>query len=302
AIKIWFLKKKLKNQNIFIFISKQNLSIAVIGMNSNNSSELEAEKSQCPVEFSSNSSEQEIFLKNEFSWTEKQEMLLLGCYYYGYVIFHMVGGWIGFKFGFKKLLRSSLIGAFINLVFPFSIRLSFTFGVALRIALGISHSGSSAAMTEAWSKWAPQDEKSFLLNFIFSGMTFGLLLTNLAGGWIIQSFNWPVIFYIPAICTFFWAAIWHFRVSETPEEHKTIDKEELDLIISTRSGQKTMKKNISFLKLFTFLPVWGFIIGCVGKDFAAFTAMQMFPMYMNRKGLNFLTLAGKFFFAPLRGK
>ena len=115
-------------------------------------------------------------------------------------------------------------------------------------------------------------------------MTFGLLLTNLAGGWIIQSFGWPVIFYIPATATFVWATIWQIMVTETPEEHKTIEKDELDLILSTRSGQKTAQKEISFLKLFTYLPVWGYIIGCIGKDFAAFTAMQMFPMYMNRKG------------------
>ena len=262
-------------------------------MNSNNSTELEAENSHCPKESSSNSSEPEMIFESEFAWTEGQEMMLLGCYYYGYVTFHMVGGWIGFKYGFKKLLFwSSLIGAFINLAFPFAIRLSYSLGVALRVALGISHSGSSAAMTEAWSKWAPQDERSFLLNFIFSGMTFGLLLTNLAGGWIIQSFGWPVVFYIPAIATFLWAAIWQVLVTETPEEHKTIDKEELDLILSTRSGQKNaeIKQEISFLKLFTYLPVWGFIVGCIGKDFAAFTAMQMFPMYMNRSGSSFLNL------------
>ena len=52
--------------------------------------------------------------------------------------------------------------AFINLVYPFCVERSYITGVILRIFLGISHSGSSTAMTEAWSKWAPKDEKSFL--------------------------------------------------------------------------------------------------------------------------------------------
>ena len=257
-------------------------------MNAQNNTDLEDEKTHCAGESMTNTSETQAStgINTEFHWTEGQEMMLLGCYYYGYVPFHMIGGWIGFKYGFKKLLFwSSLIGAIINLAFPHAIRLSYSLGVALRVLLGISHSGSSAAMTEAWSKWAPQDEKSFLLNVIFSGMSFGLLLTNLAGGWIVQSYGWAVVFYIPAISTFIWVLLWQTRVTETPEEHKTIEKEELELIISTRSGQKSTTKNdVSFLKLVTYLPVWGFIIGCIGKDFAAFTAMQMFPMYMNRKG------------------
>lgn len=255
-------------------------------MNSNNSTEAEDDINQCSGEANLNTTDSLQSQETEFHWTESQEMMLLGCYYYGYVPFHMLGGWIGFKYGFKKLLFwSSLVGAIINLAFPYAIRISYSLGVILRVLLGISHSGSSAAMTEAWSKWAPQNEKSFLLNLIFSGMTFGLLLTNLAGGWIIQSYGWAVIFHIPAVATFLWVLVWQFRVTETPEEHKTISKEELELIVSTRSGQNNMaKKDIPFIKLFTYLPVWGFIIGCIGKDFAAFTAMQMFPMYMNRKG------------------
>ena len=93
-------------------------------------------------------------------------------------IFYLAG-WAGYRFGFKKLLfYSSLIGAMINLAYPIVVRMSFPLGVVLRIFLGISHSGSSTAMTEAWSKWAPAAEKSFLLNIIFSGMSTGKGLKN----------------------------------------------------------------------------------------------------------------------------
>ena len=92
---------------------------------------------------------------------------------------YISAGWAGYRFGFKKLLfYSSLIGALINLAYPIVVRLSFPLGVVLRIFLGISHSGSSTAMTEAWSKWAPAAEKSFLLNIIFSGMSTGNGLKN----------------------------------------------------------------------------------------------------------------------------
>ena len=62
-------------------------------------------------------------------------------------------------------------------------------------------------MTEAWSKWAPAAEKSFLLNIIYSGMTFGIMLTNIAGGIIVSMFGWPIMFYSPAVLTLIWCAL-----------------------------------------------------------------------------------------------
>ena len=105
------------------------------------------------------------------------------------------------------MFYSSLIGAVINVLFPTVIRLNYTLGVISRILLGICHSGTSTAMTEAWSKWAPGQEKSFLLNITYSGMTFGLMLTNLVGGLIVQKFGWSIMFYLSAGVTIVWCIL-----------------------------------------------------------------------------------------------
>ena len=50
-----------------------------------------------------------------------------------------------------------------------------------------------------------------------------------------------------------------------------------------RASQKDAK-SLKMYQLVTKMPFWAYAVGQVGKDFAAFVAISLFPLYMNRLG------------------
>ena len=74
----------------------------------------------------------------EFEWTPSQQMNLIGFYYFGYVPCHLLGGSLAFKYGFKRVLMVSALGAaFLSAFFPVMARSSYWLAVANRVVLGV---------------------------------------------------------------------------------------------------------------------------------------------------------------------
>ena len=65
-------------------------------------------------------------------------MNLIGFYYFGYVPCHLLGGSLAFKYGFKRVLMISALGASIlSASFPFLARMNYWLAVANRVVLGV---------------------------------------------------------------------------------------------------------------------------------------------------------------------
>ena len=110
----------------------------------------------------------------EFEWTPSQQMNLIGFYYFGYVPCHLLGGSLAFKYGFKRVLMISAIGAaLLSASFPFMARTSYWLAVANRVVLGVLQTGWFPAMQGAWGHWAPENEKSTLIMIPFAGAGIG---------------------------------------------------------------------------------------------------------------------------------
>ena len=74
----------------------------------------------------------------EFDWSPSQQMNLIGFYYFGYVPCHLLGGSLAFKYGFKRVLMISALGASIlSASFPFLARMNYWLAVANRVVLGV---------------------------------------------------------------------------------------------------------------------------------------------------------------------
>ena len=126
---------------------------------------------------STNSTETEPSLtaeSYEFEWTPSQQMNLIGFYYFGYVPCHLLGGSLAFKYGFKRVLMISALGAaLLSAFFPFMARVSYWLAVANRVVLGVLQTGWFPAMQGAWGHWAPENEKSTLIMIPFAGAGIG---------------------------------------------------------------------------------------------------------------------------------
>lgn len=78
------------------------------------------------------------------------------------------------------------------------------------------------------------------LFFFFNNVVYiGTILANLLFPQVSIEFGWPWIFYISASVGFVWMIFFIYFVSSFPKDHKTISKEELDML-NTEVGTRTV--------------------------------------------------------------
>ena len=89
-----------------LYLSRINLSMAVVAMIGSKSSVAKSANGSdiCPDLASDDSSaSNSIVEKGEFDWDEGIRGDLLGSYFYGYIWTQIPGGWLAYKYGFKKV-------------------------------------------------------------------------------------------------------------------------------------------------------------------------------------------------------
>ena len=75
-------------------------------------------------------------ITEEFLWSDSQQMSMVGCYYYGYVLCHIIGGSLAYRYGFKiVLLTSAITGGVLSIIFPLVVRFHYAAGIVLRVLL-----------------------------------------------------------------------------------------------------------------------------------------------------------------------
>ena len=109
----------------------------------------------------------------------------------------------------------------------------------LRVLTGLCESVCYPAMYTLFEKWVPKNENTSITNIANSGYIFGTIIAFLfAGLWLNVKTEiiggWTGINYIVGFFGIIWYIFWIFIVSGSPEEHKTINKEERDYIINNR--------------------------------------------------------------------
>ena len=72
-----------------------------------------------------------------FNWNAAERGLILGCYYYGYTISNVPGGWLAQKLGFKLVMGTSMfVSGLMTLAMPFAAYLNIETFVILRTLIG----------------------------------------------------------------------------------------------------------------------------------------------------------------------
>ena len=78
------------------------------------------------------------FQDGEFVWDKIVQGLILGSFFWGYLVTQIPGGWIATKFGGKKVYGISMLVACVaTFVTPIAAQTSYIFLMVLRIILGI---------------------------------------------------------------------------------------------------------------------------------------------------------------------
>ncbi|XP_042868216.1 putative inorganic phosphate cotransporter [Penaeus japonicus] len=220
----------------------------------------------------------------EFAWDERTQGLVLGSYFYGYVVTNVAGGRAAERLGGRTVFGVGLIlSAALTLLAPTAARLSTGLFVAVRALVGAASGVLYPATNTLLSLWIPPAHRTKFSTIVFAGMDFGTVVSLPLSGWLCeQAFldGWPLVFYAFGGLGLASGVAWLALVSDFPEDHPHISLEE-KADIKQHSGAQSRKPGpFPWRSMMTSLPVWSLIIVHVGHNWGSYTLMTQIPTYL----------------------
>ncbi|XP_054158499.1 putative inorganic phosphate cotransporter [Oppia nitens] len=273
-----------------LYLCRVNLSIAIVAMSkynkssSNNSSKHDSSSSTsdaCNIfddhgDNNNNNTNNQQNHHGEFDWSESTQSQILGAFFYGYLVFQIVGGRLAELFGAKWLCAAGMaVSLMINAMTPLIARTQiYWLLVASRVVLGMFQAFIFPALYALCSKWAPDHERSTFLSFLSIGSNVGTIATNALSGYLAEhgfAGGWPSVFYVSAIICSAWLLIWTVFIRSDPRDQPCITHRELQYIESNidaiaaadagdGDGSKLKKLPVPWLAIFRSKPIWSIII------------------------------------------
>jgi ACS family sodium-dependent inorganic phosphate cotransporter len=218
-----------------------------------------------------------------FDWNQESKGIILGSFFYGYIITQFIGGYAATKIGGNIVFGVGIaITALFCLVTPWIVRYADIAGIIIvRVIQGIASGLSFPSCHALFAKWAPQNERSRMVSFALSGYLFGTVLANMCAGLLAVSYGWPAIFYVFGAAGLIWYAIWAVIVRKSPEYDKFMTKAEKLYIMSNSGSAPQNQPNPPWGKLFTSLPVYAIAVAQFSSNWGFYTLLTQLPSYLN---------------------
>ncbi|XP_073252217.1 sialin-like [Porites lutea] len=274
-----------------VYLLRVNLSLALVAMV--NSTYANEQASANNPECQRNSSTDFEKKDGEFNWDQKTQGLILGSFFFGYVITQLPGGWLGTRFGGKYLLGLGVLFTSVLTIFtPLAARHSAGMLILVRILEGLGEGVTFPAMHAMWSFWAPPLERSKLITFSYEGKELGTILGMPLAGVLCASDiwgGWPSVFYVFGGVGILWSFIWMMFTSNRPANHPRISIKEREFIHATiGAGQDKgrRKYDTPWFAMFTSPAVWGIIVAHFCNNWGFYTFLTCLPSYF-KEVLNF---------------
>ncbi|GFN94380.1 vesicular glutamate transporter 1, partial [Plakobranchus ocellatus] len=155
--------------------------------------------------------------------------------------------------------------------------------VAARVGEGLFEGVTYPAIHAIWCKWAPQQERTKLVTFGFSGSYFGTVVALTVSGSLARSaVEWQSIFYLFGSIAIIWFLLWIVVVTESPVGHPGITESELDYIQSSVGYAEDQPKGVHppWREILTSAPVWAIAVAHFTENWGFYTWLTELPSFM----------------------
>ncbi|XP_066258304.1 putative inorganic phosphate cotransporter [Euwallacea similis] len=241
--------------------TRTNLSVAVVAMTSNSTTP----NPDVPY----------------YEW--KNTSLLLSSFFWSYITFQILAGYLGKTYGPKYFL---LVTFFLNncacAATPAAAALMGSGGVILcRVIQGFAQGFLYPSIHVMLGTWAPGDERATINNFVCSGAGIGTVFATLGTGYISASWwGWPYSFYILSLFGFAWCVLWLIFGENSPAVHPTITPEEKKYIQSSLKQEDDIHLPIPWKKILTCVPFYAIMVAYIGSIWGYAILMTEGPTYL----------------------
>ncbi|KAK3889501.1 hypothetical protein Pcinc_006473 [Petrolisthes cinctipes] len=235
-----------------IYAMRVNLSVAIVAMvkgdpnatHANNNNDNNSDVCPFPDDYDP---QQDANVDGEFTWDEKVQGQILGCFYFGYLFTNILAGRLSEHLGGRTVFGLGLLlTAFLTLLAPICARISSGLFIAVRVMTGAMEGVTFPAMNVMLATWVPALERAKFSSLVYSGCQFGSVITLMSSGWLCDSDilgGWPSVFYV--------------------------------------FGALGVPVPVPWKAVFTSLPIWSLMVVHFGQNWGFYTLLTELPTYLS---------------------
>lgn len=220
-----------------------------------------------------------------FDWDAQVQGLVLGSFFYGYIVTVLPGGVLAEQLGPKWLIGVGVaVTSVLSMLLPVAARAHHMVVVAIRVLQGLAEGVVFPAMHCMIAMWTPITSRSRVISVVQSGADVGAVVAMMVSGVLAESTflgGWPSIFYVFGFAGVVWFIAWCFLVYDTPSQHPRISREELDFIISNQENEKAqLKRKAPWRRVLLSIPVWSAVLSHFGFNWIHYIFLTEMPTYL----------------------
>ncbi|CAG2117512.1 unnamed protein product, partial [Medioppia subpectinata] len=142
-------------------------------------------------------------VEGDFEWTESMQGVILGAYYYGYIVTNCFGGQMADWVGARWLVGASVLSSgALTLLMPVCAKWSEYTVIIVRILTGLVQGVLTPSLYTMLAYWVPLQERGFALALVQVGGNIGAVVTAPLSSSLSQhgfAGGWPSVFYVLGI-------------------------------------------------------------------------------------------------------
>lgn len=206
---------------------------------------------------------------------------ILASFRWGYALFQIPGGWLGDRIGPRRAL--ALIVTWWSL-FTSATALAWNAVsmAAFRFLFGVGEAGAFPIATRSLSRWMLPSERGFAQGVTHAGSRLGAALTPPVVVLLIAAYGWRTPFFVFGALGILWAAVWFAYYRDTPEEHKSVNQAERELIHSSLGGRRSRTdRQVPWGRILGSRTLWVLSAAYFCYAYCISVYLDWFPKYLN---------------------
>ncbi|HLJ00448.1 MAG TPA: MFS transporter [Bradyrhizobium sp.] len=165
-------------------------------------------------------------IQKEFHLSNTQLGLVFSAFAYPYLLFQVIGGWVGDHFGPRRtLFWCGLIWAAATILTGFVTGLATLF--MARVALGFGEGATFPTATRAMQNWTAPGDRGMAQGLTHAFSRLGNFVTPPLIAVLIAWLTWRGSFVVLGLVSLIWGLVWVLYFRNEPGDHPSITAEEL---------------------------------------------------------------------------
>ena len=176
-------------------------------------------------------------IQKELHLTNTQLGLVFSAFAYPYLLFQIIGGWVGDHFGPRKtLFWCGMIWAAATITTGFVDGLVTLF--IARVALGFGEGATFPTATRAMQYWTPSGRRGFAQGLTHAFARLGNAMTPPLIALLMAWLTWRGSFVVLGLVSLVWGVVWAWYFRNEPKDHAAITEAELATLPPRPTGAR----------------------------------------------------------------